>query len=372
MPLRFCDLPCDLIETIFDALPSVYHIHTCSLVCRMWREQANKVLAKRRAAMLARGTDVVSWNVGMKDNPDHGILNSFAHAVDQCGGTRSVLRADGESTLWASDHQINLCNATGTADAGFWIGPTSTVNSICAVGPDCVAATLHAYSDPWDDSLEAQTNLERGESRHYLVVYSLTTSDDVWHVELPLQSAYQGMIPVVHASPNGERLVVVAGSGVARYRCSQKDDKGVPSAYFLEWRGSSGPAGGAQMLCGDRELFVGDRSSRPVFVFDHSRPTAIARTLRNERGIEDGVSSMCFIDKEQKHLCIATDSGSLELRCAKYGTLLRHFPGLVHRFPGSPQVTLTLDGDLLVSHRAYHTKNGPVRGSMASLVPLMM
>ena len=192
-----------------------------------------------------------------------------------------------------------------------WIGPTSTVTSICAVGPNCIAATLHAYSDPWDDSLEAQTSLQRGHSRHYLVVYSLATSDEVWHVELPIHSSYQGMSPIVVASPNANRLIVVAGTGVAHYRVSHRNDKGDPTAYFLAWRGGIGAGAAAVLLCGDKELFVGGEG-RAVTVFDHDRPHAVARTLRNNPAVEDCVSSMCFVDKAQQHLCIATENGSLE------------------------------------------------------------
>ena len=89
--------------------------------------------------------------------------------------------------------------------------------------------------------LEAQTSLQRGHSRHYLVVYSLATSDEVWHVELPIHSSYQGMSPIVVASPNADRLIVVAGTGLAHYRVSHRNDKGDPTAYFLAWRGGSAP-----------------------------------------------------------------------------------------------------------------------------------
>ena len=371
MAYQFSDLPNDLMEMVFEALPSVYQIYKCSLVCRAWHGPAWRVLERRRAAIIARSTKFQTWHEGSKPSPEQRVFTEYAHAVDRCGPRRSVLHADGESILWASEQQINHCTGKKNLNAGFWIGPTSTVNSICAVGPNCIAATLHAYSDPWDDSLEAQTSLERGHSRHYLVLYSLATSDEVWHVELPLHSSYQGMSPIVVASPNANRLIVVAGTGVAHYRVSHRNDKGDPTAYFLAWRGGIGAGAAAVLLCGDKELFVGGEG-RAVTVFDHDRPHAVARTLRNNPGVEDGVSSMCFVDKAQQHLCIATENGSLETRCAKYGTLLLRFPDLARRFVGDPQVMLTKDGDVLVSHRAYNTRDGMMRGWRAAIVPVVL
>ena len=55
----------------------------------------------------------------------------------------------------------------------------------------------------------------------------------------------------------------------------------------------------------------------------------------------------------QQHLCIATENGSLETRCAKYGTLFLRFPDLARRF-GNPQVMLTKDGDVLFASRVQH------------------
>ena len=371
MAFQFSDLPHDLMEAVFEALPSVYQIYKCSLVCRAWRGPALRVLERRRAAIIARSSKFQTWHTGSKPSPELRVFTEYAYAVDQCGPHRSVLHADGESVVWASEQQINLCKGKNNY-AGFWIGPTSTVNSICAVGPNCIAATLHAYSDPWDDSLEAQTSLERGHSRHYLVVYSLATSDEVWHIELPLHSSYQGMSPIVVASPNADRLIVAAGTGLAHYRVSHRNDKGDPTAYFLAWRGGIAAGTGSVLLCGDKELFVGESTWRAVTVFDHDRPHAVARTLRNNPAVEDGVSSMCFVDKAQQHLCIATENGSLETRCAKYGTLLLRFPDLARRFVGNPQVVLTKDGDVLVSHRAYNTRDGMMRGWMAAIVPVVL
>lgn len=372
MAYQFSDLPNDLMEVVFEALPSVYQIYKCSLVCRAWHGPAWRVLERRRAAIIARSTKFQTWHAGSEPSPEQRVFTEYAYAVDQCGPHRSVLHADGESILWASEQQINHCNGKKSWNAGFWIGPTSTVNSICAVGPNCIAATLHAYSDPWDDSLEAQTSLERGHSRHYLVVYSLATSDEVWHAELPIHSSYQGMSPIVVASPNADRLIVVAGTGLAHYRVSHRNDKGDPTAYFLAWRGGIGAGTGSVLLCGDKELFVGESAWRAVTVFDHDRPHAVARTLRNNPAVVDGVSSMCFVDKAQQHLCIATENGSLETRCAKYGTLLLRFPDLDRRFKGNPQVVLTKDGDVLVSHRAYSSRGGLMRAWMAAIVPVVL
>ena len=53
MVFQFSDLPHDLMEAVFEALPSVYQIYKCSLVCRAWRGPALRVLERRRAAIIA-------------------------------------------------------------------------------------------------------------------------------------------------------------------------------------------------------------------------------------------------------------------------------------------------------------------------------
>ena len=82
MAYQFSDLPNDLMEMVFEALPSVYQIYKCSLVCRAWHGPAWRVLERRRAAIIARSTKFQTWHEGSKPSPEQRVFTEYAHAVD--------------------------------------------------------------------------------------------------------------------------------------------------------------------------------------------------------------------------------------------------------------------------------------------------
>ena len=99
MAYQFSDLPNDLMEMVFEALPSVYQIYKCSLVCRAWHGPAWRVLERRRAAIIARSTKFQTWHEGSKPSPEQRVFTEYAYAVDR--GKHRSGHADGESVVCA-------------------------------------------------------------------------------------------------------------------------------------------------------------------------------------------------------------------------------------------------------------------------------
>ena len=77
MAYQFSDLPNDLMEVVFEALPSVYQIYKCSLVCRAWHGPAWRVLERRRAAIIARSTKFQTWHEGSKPSPEQRVFTEI-------------------------------------------------------------------------------------------------------------------------------------------------------------------------------------------------------------------------------------------------------------------------------------------------------
>ena len=141
MAFQFSDLPHDLMEAVFEALPSVYQIYRCSLVCRAWRGPALRVLERRRAAIVARSTKFQTWHTGSKPSPELRVFTEYAYAVDQYGPQRSVLHADGESILWASEQPKSVSREGECGRARrLWFAPMITNDGQRTQTPSCFAS----------------------------------------------------------------------------------------------------------------------------------------------------------------------------------------------------------------------------------------
>ena len=380
--MPFHNLPSDMAEAIMDHLPSVYHLYLCAQVCRAWRHHAHKVMEPRRRRMMESDQTVDGWEASNRPSamlPYSNVVDHFAQHSFRYATLRAAYLPKFDFYVAGTGQKLDLvtpeaCQSPFRGGVGLWMGTSSSVDAVCAVGDRAVGVCLTSRGDPWSDDVDTQTllagSLQTASNVFYVAVYAVPSGNHLFAAPLP------GRGLRISASPSGNRILVDVNNVLVHLHGSVAED-GKTADYDVRSDDpafhASGKIGSHRFvwLCGDEYFYGALRNERRIFGYPHVRTShrSAVRMLRDgPDNHQDGVSSMCFLPKVQHLIAVATSLGNLEIICAAHGTPLRLYPRLKGWMMGNPSVSCYSDTRLLI---VYNTKRSGSHRPMLALVPIV-